>query len=599
MNRFALPRGLVLPLTLSMLATACDSAEGEDSDTDAGATDPSGATEPSGETDPPEGSSGELGDCPTLGQSDFMGDTTIAAGCYEVPSAIAIDGRVELEAGVQMHFGPLSTLLVGNGGQLIATGSTDAPVVLTAREQNWGGIDVFGAASSSNRLEGVELDAVDGIAVEVSGGSRLAVVGSTIRDNTGAGLVASSDSEVVVEGSTFSGNEVPMQLGLEHVEGLSDDNVLTGNTDDVVLVAGGTLAGDATWNPVGVPLRLQGDAWFDGALELRAGLVLEMPLDGALSISTSGSIHAEGVADSPVTLRGVENERGYWKGLSVASKASANALLYCVVENAGASQWNGASETVTGIWLPDQSKLEVANSVLRGSGGSALGSQGGGDISGFANNTIEDNVSTLMVSPDMAADIAGSNTFADNDDAFVRVEYTAGFGDIEGNDTWAALEIPYRIKEAMSVNGQWVVEPGTTIEVAQDINIFIASRGSLNAVGTADDPVRFVGVEALRGYWKGIEFHSVTTDNVLEHAEVLHAGSEGFNGSRDSDGALFIGGFYGDGSVTVNDTRIESSGGHGVVVWDDSQLLGCGGVTFADNEKADVFVSDSGASSAC
>ncbi|MBV1861223.1 MAG: right-handed parallel beta-helix repeat-containing protein [Nannocystaceae bacterium] len=600
MKRLSSPHSLTLPLTLSLLALGCDplpDADGDTdgNDTDVADTDATGSTTP---TDPTDGSTGELGDCPTLDQADFTGDVTFPAGCYQVPSVVAIDGRLEMEAGVEMHFGTLSTVLVANGGVIIASGSVDAPVLLTATDQSWGGIDLSGSASSENRLEGVEVDAVDGNAIELGGASRLSVIDSTVRDNEGIGLVVGAGSEIIVQGSTFSGNEVPMHVALEHVAGLGDNNTLTGNTDDLVLVDGGTLADDASWSPVGVPLRLQSDAYFDGALDLLPGIVLEFPLDGAMWVSTSGSIHAEGTAEAPVTLRGAQAERGYWKGLAVESKATANALQYCVIENAGASQWNGADETVTGIWLPDQSKLVVSDSILRGSGGSALGSQGGADISGFAGNTIEDNASTLMVSPNMAADIEPSNVFTSNDDAFVRVEYS-GADTLEDAGTWSALDVPYRVLERMSVTAAWELAPGAVVEVAQDVNISIQSGGSISAIGTAEAPVRFVGAESLRGYWQGIEIHTVTDDNVLEHAEVFHAGSDGFNGSDDSDGALFIGGFDGDGSVTINNTSIESSGGFGVSVWTDSQLLGCDSVTFADNEKADVHVATDGASSAC
>ncbi len=601
MNRIASPHTLILPLTFSLLAMGCDPLPGEGADTDAGDTD-AGDTDPTGSSDPTDGSTGstgEAGDCPTLTQADFAGDATFAAGCYEVPSVVVIDGRVEMEAGVEMYFGTLASVLVAGDGVIIATGTVDAPVLLTAADQSWGGIGMSGAASSENRLEGVALDGVDGDGIDVGGSSRLSVIDSTIRDNQGVGLVVGSGSEVIVQGSVFSGNDVPMHIGLEHVAGLSDDNTLTGNSDDHVLVDGGTLADDATWAPVGVPLRLEGSATFEGALELLAGLEIEFPLDGALRITTTGSIDAQGAPESPVTLRGIQNERGYWKGLSVESKATANALRHCVVENAGASRWNGASESVTGIWLPNQSKLIVSDSVLRGSGGSALGSQGGADISGFANNTIEDNASTLMVSPNMAADIEPSNTFTGNDDAFVRVESTAGHGSLEDAGTWDALDVPYRVLERMRVEAAWQLAAGAVVEVGQGVNIIVDEAGSVSAIGTADAPVRFVGAEAQRGYWQGLEIHSITASNEFDHAEFLHAGSDGFNGSADSDGALFIGGWGGDGQVTVNNTRFELSGGHGVVVWNDSQLLGCSGVTFADNDKADVFVSTYGASSAC
>lgn len=338
------PHCLILPLTFSLPALGCDDLPTGDADTDAGDTDP-GDTDP-GSTDPTDSSTGEFGDCPTLDQKDFTGDVTFPAGCYQVPSVVAIDGRVEMEAGAEMYFGTLSTLVVANGGVIIASGTVDAPVLLTAADLSWGG--------------------------------------------------------------------------------------------------------------------------------------------------------------------------------------------------------------------------------------------------------IEDNASTLMVSPNMAADIEASNVFTGNDDAFVRVEYS-GADTIEEAGTWAALEVPYRVLERMRVTAAWELAPGAVVEVAQDVNISIDPGGSISAIGTAENPVRSVGAESLRGYWQGIEVHTVTASNVFEHAAVFNAGSDGFNGSDDSDAALFIGGFGGDGSVTIRDTSIESSGGFGISVWDDSQLLGCENVTFSDNEKADVYVQPNGA----
>jgi hypothetical protein len=389
-----------------------------------------------------------------------------------------------------------------------------------------------------------------------------------------------------------------MELGLTHVEGIADDNDLTGNDEDVVLVRSGSVEDDTGWVDVGVPLRFDGALYIDAALSLAEGLDLEMAQDAPMQVSANGSLSAAGSESAPVVFRGVEDQPGYWQGISFESKASANLLSYAAVENAGSSQWNGNNITNAAVWLSEESKVVIENTAIRGSDGAAVMALDGADLSGFGGNTIENNAESLALTPNMPAYLDGSNTFANNGDDVIQI-YESFSEDAQlTDDTWPDAGLPYRVMERFDVLGDWVIDPGVTIEVSQDTSISITTEGSISAVGTAKAPIHIVGVEALQGFWQGIEIHSVSASNVFENVELLHAGSDGFNGSDDSDGSLFIGGFGGDGSVTVRDSTVAESGGYGIVVWTDSALLDCGSVTFMGNAKADVFVDPSG-TSAC
>lgn len=598
MMRSRLPRSFSFALVLAACATACDS----DPDTDATATDSdtegddASTGSPGTDTGGPS-STGDDGECTTLEQDDVAGDTTLPAGCYNVPFLLNLDGTLTLEAGAELHFDPLAGLFVITGGELAAQGSADAPVVFDASGADWMGIEFIGANSAGNVLDYAEISGTDGPAV-VLGSSALSVTNSTISGSGGPGLAASDDSTLTVSASTLSGNTVPMELGLTHVEGIASDNDLTGNDEDVVLVRSGSVEDDTGWVDVGVPLRFDGALYIDAALSLAEGLDLEMAQDAPMQVSANGSLSAAGSESAPVVFRGVEDQPGYWQGISFESKASANLLSYAAVENAGSSQWNGNNITNAAVWLSEESKVVIENTAIRGSDGAAVMALDGADLSGFGGNTIENNAESLAFTPNMPAYLDGSNTFANNGDDVIQI-YASFSEDAQlTDDTWPDAGLPYRVMERFDVLGDWVIDPGVTIEVSQDTSISITTEGSISAVGTAEAPIHIVGVEALQGFWQGIEIHSVSASNVFENVELLHAGSDGFNGSDDSDGSLFIGGFGGDGSVTVRDSTVGESGGYGIVVWTDSALLDCGSVTFMGNAKADVFVDPSG-TSAC
>jgi len=531
-------------------------------------------------------STGAAGECPPLLPADVSADATLPAGCRSVAEGLAIDHRLELQPGVELRFEAAGGLVVGPSGVLRAIGTAADPVILTAAgEAGWQGVRWHSSTSSDNRLEHVTLDGATEVALHASGDTRLQISNSEISGAAEAGLRADPGAELTLESSILRGNGVPLSLGIDVVSGVAGDNELSDNDQPAARVEGGTLTDAARWEAIGVPLRFTGDAYIEGALELAPGVEIEMPQDARFDVSVTGSLRAEGTAGAPIVMRGQQDERGYWQGLSVASQTSANVLSHCELSNGGASGWNGAVDSVAMVWLTDQAKLQISHCTLRRSGGAAVGSMERVDLSGFADNVIEDNRHTLQLNPQVVAAVEASNAFVDNDEDYVRVgRENANTHGIDATATWAALPVAYRVMDRFYVGAALTVEAGAVVQVMQDRQIVVQPAGSLRAVGTASAPIRFVGVEALPGYWKGLQVESVSASNELRHVEVRHAGSSGFNGSDQSDGALYI-----EGSLMLADSVVAQSGGHGAVVW-EGQLLGCEGVQFQDNAKDDVYV---------
>ncbi len=89
---------------------------------------------------------------------------------------------------------------------------------------------------------------------------------------------------------------------------------------------------------------------------------------------------------------------------------------------------------------------------------------------------------------------------------------------------------PYHVTGDLYVEepGKLVIEPGTTLEFAQDTGLYVSGHGALVAVGTAADKATFTGASKTRGYWNGIVFQSFANsfDNELKYAVIEYAGAD-------------------------------------------------------------------------
>ncbi len=121
------------------------------------------------------------------------------------------------------------------------------------------------------------------------------------------------------------------------------------------------------------------------------------------------------------------------------------------------------------------------------------------------------------------------------------------------------------------VSGSWVleanvtVEPGVYISMKNSSSIIVQNAGSLNAVGTSDDPIHFRGESPTPGYWEYLLF---TSNNVLNHLE--HVIFEYGGGNNSWDGTVYC---YSNGRLKIRNTSIRNSGNHGMVVYNTEFVL--------------------------
>jgi hypothetical protein len=550
---------------------------------------------------------GPSGPCEIIEQADVDIDLELQGGCYEVATLLSIEGStLSMQPGVQITFAENSGLMIGQGGVLSVIGSADDPVVMEGESGvpgGWSGLRFLGSASSANRLEHVELafagafgGAGGGAAVTLSSGSRLHVSASTIRDTAGFAITATDTSELTLETTTIEGNVRALSLDANTVDGVAADNAFEANDQNVAVVTGGRVGSDVTWQAIGIPLHPESHLRIEAVLTLQPGVTIAMAQQAQIDVLASGQLNAVGTQDTAVTFTAQQAEVGYWKGISVESKSSNNVFDHCIVEYGGGDQWTGAGDSAGMVYLKADSKLTVRNSTLRHSGHYALQAERTADLSGFEGNTIASNVRTLMVEPESGGSIAVDNVFEDNGEQKVRVVH--GNNDrITTDQTWRALSVPWLVVDRFRVAAAWTIEAGTTMEFAQGRQVIIDHEGgSITAVGTADHPIVFTGVEPLAGYWQGIEVESLSAANQLEHAVVAYAGSDGWVGGTDREAAIYVDGGNGGGSLTLSDVVIRESAGNGILLLDDSTVT-CNGVTFEAIAKE--LVAGMGASTGC
>jgi hypothetical protein len=110
-----------------------------------------------------------------------------------------------------------------------------------------------------------------------------------------------------------------------------------------------------------------------------------------------------------------------------------------------------------------------------------------------------------------------------------------------------------------------VLEPGVTIQMNDGQSVAIAYDGSLNAVGSAELPIRLQG-SAESPTWQGIQVYSANQDNVFDYVTVSGAGA-GTMIYLDEPSAVVS---WGEGYLKASNLSIEHSGGDGLSILGES-----------------------------
>ena len=478
--------------------------------------------------------------------SSITANSTLAAGCvYKVTSNITIAGSAMLtvEPGVRVEFAQGAGLEVD--GALNAVGTAALPIVFTGAQATagyWDGIYFNTTIDNRNVLDHVTVEYAgyssifSGVTADVGlYKSTVQITNSTLRNGNGFGLGLSSGSKLVPSAG-FAGNTLTLNASgaatlLGDVVGqLAGGSTFSGNTKDIVAVAGHTVATAQTWPALDVPYLIAGSVTVQAALTIAAGAHFRFASAQGLTVSSTGSLSAQGQAGKEITFVGDQPTLGYWDGISyVSSNDVKNVLDRVIIEYAGTNAAYSSSDPPSSLEIY-KSRIQLTNTVVRNGSGHGL-TLIGATLDKFSGNQFTLNaLGAVNTTANQVGQltVGSGNTFTGNTADFIVVRGET----VSTGQTWPTLDVPYQIASDMTFGADVALSAGAELSFKPSVGLTVSSAGSISAVGTAAAPIVFTCTQAASGCWKGIFLDSTTSPlNLLDHATVSYGGSSSYYSS--------------------------------------------------------------------
>jgi parallel beta-helix repeat protein len=159
-------------------------------------------------------------------------------------------------------------------------------------------------------------------------------------------------------------------------------------------------------------------------------------------------------------------------------------------------------------------------------------------------------------------------------------------GEIITHTTWLAAESPYVVTGDVTVNPgiRLEIEPG--VNVAFDGNYAIHVLGTLIAIGTESQPIRFTSNQAspAAGDWAMLDFRTEGEYGVMEHTIVEYGGNSARYGVGCPSAALCVS----IPTFTLNESTVQHNASRGVVLVQSNADITNN--TFDDNESEAILM---------
>jgi len=299
---------------------------------------------------------------------------------HNVPYVIDNDAYVQDNATLTINSG--TTISVNPGiefycgysspGSIIAVGTATEPITFTSLIDTvagiWEALSFYSNTISTAQLGYCVVERAGGSNVDGAvyvDGCRIKMDNCTVRKNAQYGVYCESDGyfDSFTNNTITTSSEYPVRVDADKARTLGAGNVLTGNTNDGVMVHNGNIATSGTWLNHGVPYIADGDVYVSGAtnnpiLTIAPGATVKMTphTEFYVGYSAPGGLIADGTAGQITFTSSVPSpSAGDWDRLSFYSQSmSAQCQLKnCKVEYGGHDDYGDVyiedcTPTVTG-----------------------------------------------------------------------------------------------------------------------------------------------------------------------------------------------------------------------------------------------------------
>ena len=449
----------------------------------------------------------------------------------------------------------------------------------------------------------IENNSQDGIYIEAATPS---LTGNTIQNNGDAGLELVAVAAPTLASNAILSNTYPVRLDGNTAVPTLVGNTFAGNTHEVIGVNGSDITISRTWAVELFPYRVLAHLTVANGGTLTIDPGVEVQFGTSQGLFVEGTLQAIGTSNDPIRFVSSQATptAGSWAGVFLDSDSDASELAYCEVSHAGSAHYwhnvyrrnnvalfesdahvhnctinhslsrgirvdagspNLHDNTVIdngsqGMWLRSGTTATVNDNLIENNGqdgiyieastpsltGNTIQNNGDAGLElvavaapTLASNAIFSNTYPVRLDGNTAVPTLVGNTFAGNTHEVIGVNGS----DITISRTWAVELFPYRVLAHLTVanGGTLTIDPGVEVQFGTSQGLFV--QGILQAVGTSNDPIRFVSSQATptAGSWAGVFLDSNSDASELAYCEVSHAGSAHYwhNVYRRNNVALF------------------------------------------------------------
>jgi len=328
--------------------------------------------------------------------------------------------------------------------------------------------------------------------------------------------------------------------------------------------------------------NVKNDVFVEGAatLTINPGVILKFAAGKVLRIRSDGALSAVGTSSSPIIFTGAQQTPGYWDGIVFYNSNNIkNELKHAVVEYGGGTSSLGAN-----VSLNITTRLKLSNTTLRQSSKYGINIEDNAILDLFSSNTITNNENApLRIPSNLLGNLDSQSSYSGNKQEFDYIDVKS-FGDVTTDQTWQALNVPYKMGN-VDIESVLTVKPGVTLIFTEGANMRVESTGTLIANGTQAEKITFTAEQATPGYWKGIQFIFNGSANQLDHVIVDYAGGTGGNGL----GAVSV--YSTPGRLKIHNSTISNSFRYGLDAGDNKDsVLDMSNVNFKGNTEGAVII---------
>ena len=184
----------------------------------------------------------------------------------------------------------------------------------------------------------------------------------------------------------------------------------------------------------------------------------------------------------------------------------------------------------------------------------------------------------------------------DPDEAAIQVQLLGGASNVidatvDQDRTFGNLfadpnEPDYYIDRSISVTGDISIEPGVTIAYEAGAALTVQTDGSINLVGTAQEPVVLTGTTEAAGTWIGVNIFSNNPRNEIRFAQIAFAGNRLGSGQQVAANVYVQSG----ASLSISDTSITDGRAYGMAAETGAMITEFARNSFARNEEAPMRI---------